>query len=1096
MRPLNRQRPASLLALALILIHPAAEAQDKAGDRHDAGPEGRVREELERLEARLGRHARAGGGREMAEVVDAARIQAADQLARSVAKGDDTRYLLAFRAALDFAEGLEDRLAAGGHHRDGVQPQASGIESDPVYIENAKRLIREQQRTQRIIGGVVTGSEEFADCVAVGNESEWCCSGTLVAPNVVVTAGHCAARCARRVFVGADVEQEGEIIPVKEIVRHDGYAKGGLHNDLAVLVLERDVDSERATPRAIAPGPAIDSAFYVRLVGYGTNDAMGSKGYGIRRKADVALATADCRQTAGAHARYGCDPGLEFVAGAPFLGKDTCPGDSGGPVYVLYEGRWLLAGATSRMTRESAESDVGCGDGGIYVRLDKYAAWIRSVKGGHWPAQGAVAGTSEEEDPDGAQGTAAEGATRHALLVGVTNYTNPAIPPLSGPGTDVVLMRRLLTTKLQFPDGTIVTLSEEESKKDPKRAPSRANIEAELNRLAALAGRGHRIVVYLSGHGSRQPDLIRPDPKPDGLSEIFLPSDTGRWDDQARRVENALLDSELRDRLGAIQAKGALVWAIIDSCHSGTIARGADDVGLRVIANPKRAFSIPDRAYSEAVDRIDPARGQADLAFTPIAQRGLVALYAALPDEVTFETPLPYKAPPGDQVTYGVLTWFLNEVFHDVANDPGPDITYDELALRINQKFNRWGLTYPHATVEGYDRDRLVLGMRRRRTAILLSKADQGPWTIDAGRLHGLNLDTVLAVYPGKKPAQDKPAGYVKIVEPPGPVKSIVEPFEYKGVKPPSGFDEGSFCEPVFITFGELKLRVAAAETTPDGAAVAPEAVAGLKARLTRIQDEPNSVITLVDPARADWLIRPDGRSVVMTRKEGMKYPLRLDAGSAATDEMEVRLREVARAELLKQLATPQPSRRSVEEGRALVFDVDLLQFPTPGGAGVPVPWSEAGVVLRPGTEIALRMVNRGSHPTDVTVLHIDEGYGIKAVFPGTPYSSRNRLKAPPEMKPVYTDHFRVKANGEGVHYFLVFGLKGEGLAANFNGLEQASLARARAVSRGELVEHDFWRLIEAVYGVTRDARDPGSGLEKVKFDDFVVRVYRWDIHP
>ena len=39
-----------------------------------------------------------------------------------------------------------------------------------------------------------------------------------------------------------------------------------------------------------------------------------------------------------------------------------------------------------------------------------------------------------------------------------------------------------------------------------------------------------RVVVFMAGHGSRQPDLLRnpEDVKADGMSEVFLPADLGR----------------------------------------------------------------------------------------------------------------------------------------------------------------------------------------------------------------------------------------------------------------------------------------------------------------------------------------------------------------------------------------------------------------------------------------------------------------------------------------------------------------------------------------------------------------------------------------
>src|SRR5205823_4376779 len=90
---------------------------------------------------------------------------------------------------------------------------ADSIFADPVFLANAQKLIPDRQR---IIGGIPTSS--FPECVAIGSDTSWCCTGTLVAPNVVVSAGHCAAGdCASRVFIGADVSKPraGTVIAVK-----------------------------------------------------------------------------------------------------------------------------------------------------------------------------------------------------------------------------------------------------------------------------------------------------------------------------------------------------------------------------------------------------------------------------------------------------------------------------------------------------------------------------------------------------------------------------------------------------------------------------------------------------------------------------------------------------------------------------------------------------------------------------------------------------------------------------------------------------------------------------------------------------------------
>src|SRR5262249_21987834 len=105
----------------------------------------------------------------------------------------------------------------------------------------------------------------------------------------------------------------------------------------------------------------------------------GRFGYGRKLQTDVPIASPDCRGSIDGrddHDWYRCDVGLELVAGKPLLEHDTCNGDSGGPFYVAKDDAWMLAGATSRATASAVNN---CGDGGIYVRVDRFVDWIGTV---------------------------------------------------------------------------------------------------------------------------------------------------------------------------------------------------------------------------------------------------------------------------------------------------------------------------------------------------------------------------------------------------------------------------------------------------------------------------------------------------------------------------------------------------------------------------------------------------------------------------------------------------------------------------------------------------------------------------------------------
>ncbi len=218
-----------------------------------------------------------------------------------------------------------------------------------------------------IIGGVET--DAFPDCCAVGNDEGYYCSGTLIAPNVVVTADHCQG--VTRVFLkGNDVTapKTGETLAV---VQHYSHSEV----DLQVLVLAQNSE---VLPRAITPESVLADVTQATVVGFGTINPEGTYGYGRKRRVEVPIMSLDCGGSDDPK-HYGCLPGREIVAGHSGLMLDTCRGDSGGPLYLHgADGQYYLLGATSRGARGGFHT---CGDGGIYVRVDLCLDWIRQVTG-------------------------------------------------------------------------------------------------------------------------------------------------------------------------------------------------------------------------------------------------------------------------------------------------------------------------------------------------------------------------------------------------------------------------------------------------------------------------------------------------------------------------------------------------------------------------------------------------------------------------------------------------------------------------------------------------------------------------------------------
>uniref|UniRef100_A0A8C6I703 Coagulation factor XI n=1 Tax=Mus spicilegus TaxID=10103 RepID=A0A8C6I703_MUSSI len=229
----------------------------------------------------------------------------------------------------------------------------------------------------RVVGGAASVHGEWPWQVTLHISRGHLCGGSIIGNQWILTAAHCFSGIETpkklRVYGGivnqSEINEGTAFFRVQEMIIHDQYTTAESGYDIALLKLESAMNYTDFQRPICLPSKGDRNAVHTEcwVTGWGYTELRGEV-QSTLQKAKVPLVSNEECQTR--YRRHKITNKM-ICAGYKEGGKDTCKGDSGGPLSCKYNGVWHLVGITSW--------GEGCGQKerpGVYTNVAKYVDWI------------------------------------------------------------------------------------------------------------------------------------------------------------------------------------------------------------------------------------------------------------------------------------------------------------------------------------------------------------------------------------------------------------------------------------------------------------------------------------------------------------------------------------------------------------------------------------------------------------------------------------------------------------------------------------------------------------------------------------------------
>ncbi|XP_055903581.1 serine proteinase stubble [Eupeodes corollae] len=235
---------------------------------------------------------------------------------------------------------------------------------------------------ERIVGGQNSSPNEWPWVVVLFNKGKQFCGGSMIDNVHVLTAAHCVARMTSWDVAGLtahlgdhNIRTSFEVQHVerriKRLVRHKGFEFSTLHNDVAILTLDKPVTFTREIRPICLPYGSFRKSYtgqVATVAGWGSLRENGPQPSVLQKVSIPIWSNLDCARKYGRAAPGGI---IDSMLCAGQAARDSCSGDSGGPLMINEGGTWTQVGIVSW--------GIGCGKGqypGVYTRVSAFLPWI------------------------------------------------------------------------------------------------------------------------------------------------------------------------------------------------------------------------------------------------------------------------------------------------------------------------------------------------------------------------------------------------------------------------------------------------------------------------------------------------------------------------------------------------------------------------------------------------------------------------------------------------------------------------------------------------------------------------------------------------